>query len=192
MILRHPVDRAFAHWAHFRAAGGEEITDFGEAIRQERPRQQAGFAFTYQYLGWGRYHAQLPQFFEHFGRERVLVHLYDELCADSAAVVRSTLRFLEVECDEASPVPAVGRHNEMPIPRFPGVQRALDGRGRAGRALRRVVPGRARRATSAWAASRLSSRPSLDADLRAELTARLAEDISRLEELLDRDLAMWR
>ena len=27
-----------------------------------------------QYLGWGRYHAQLPQFFEHFGRERALEH----------------------------------------------------------------------------------------------------------------------
>ena len=190
VVLRHPVDRAFAHWVHFRVAGGEDIADFGEAVRQEEPRRQAGHPFTYQYLGWGRYSAQLPQFFEHFGRERVLVHLYDDLCADASGVVRDTLRFLGV--DDSGVVPAVGRHNEMPVPRYPALQRALDGKRRAGRGVRRVLPSRVASAAAGWTRTHLVSRPSLDPGLRAELTEQLAEEISALEELIARDLSAWR
>jgi len=31
-VLRHPVDQAYSHWRHFRAAGGEDIADFAEAV----------------------------------------------------------------------------------------------------------------------------------------------------------------
>jgi hypothetical protein len=59
-ILRHPVDRAFSHHAHFVAAGGEDVTDFARAVREEEARQAAGLPFTYRYLGWSRYSEQLP------------------------------------------------------------------------------------------------------------------------------------
>ena len=190
VVLRHPVDRAFAHWAHFRAAGGEDIADFGEALRQEESRRHAGFPFTYQYLGWGLYSAQLPPFFECFGRERVLVHLYDELCADSGAVLQNTLRFLGV--DDPGTAAAVGRHNEMPVPRYPALQRALDGKGRAGRRLRQVIPARVARGAARWTSEHLSSKPALDPGVRAAVTEQLSEEISLLEQLIDRDLSAWR
>lgn len=189
-ILRQPVDRAFAHWAHFRAAGGEPIADFAEAARQEGPRQEAGLPFSYRYLDWGRYSAQLRPYYELFGRERVLVHLYDDLCADPGAVMRSTLRFLDL--DDSRAVPRVERHNEMPVPRFPRVQRALEGKGRAGRPVRRVLPPAARQAAAGWTQEHLSRQPVLEADLRAELTRSFTEEIARLEELIGRDLAAWR
>lgn len=189
-ILRQPVDRAFAHWSHFRAGGGEPIADFAEAVRQERPRREAGFAATYRYLDWGRYSTQLPAFFEHFGRDRVLVHLYDELCAEPDAVVRATLRFLGV--DATSPAARLERHNEMPVPRVPALQRALEGRGRTGRVIRRTVPAAARQAAAGWTREHLSHQPVLDPRVRAELTVRFAEEIDRLEALLDRDLSAWR
>ena len=189
-ILRQPVDRAFAHWSHFRAAGGEPLADFAEAIRQERPRQEAGFPFTYRYLEWGRYSARLPAFFEHFGRDRVLVHLYDELIADPDAVVRATLRFLDL--DESHGVARVERHNEMRVPRSPVLQQALEGRGRGGRVARRLLPPAARQAAAGWTRAHLSHKPAIDPDLRAELTGYFAEEIDRLEELIGRDLAGWR
>ncbi len=190
VILRQPVDRAFSHWSHFRAAGGDPIDDFAEAVRQEGPRQEAGFPLTYRYLAWGRYSTQLTPFIELFGRERVLVHLYDDLCADPATVVRTTLRFLEL--DDACAAARVERHNEMPVPRFPAVQRALDGRGAAGRALGRVMPVRARRAAAGWTAAHLHHKPTLDPALRAELSERFADEIDRLEALIGRDLSAWR
>jgi hypothetical protein len=167
VILRHPVDRAFSHFSHFVVAGGEPIGDFATAIGQEDARQAAGFPFTYRYLGWSRYHDQLCPFFELFGRERVLVHLYDDFCRDPNAVVRSTLRFLGV--DDTLPLPPVGRHNEVR-------SRVARPSGLLGR-LRRQAP---------------SPRPSLDSALRAELTAAFEGEIVQLEELLGRDLAAWR
>jgi len=166
VILRHPVDRAFSHHSHFVAAGGEEIADFGRAVREEAPRQRAGFPFTYQYLAWGRYSGQLRPFLELFGPDRVLVHLYDDLCTDPEAVVRSTCRFLGVAADGA--LPPVGRYNRVEdmSPRRRGLRRVLRG----------AKP----------------VRPTLDPDVRAELTATFREEILNLEALLGRDLSAWR
>ena len=165
-VLRHPVDRAFSHWWHFRAAGGEDIADFAEALRQEEARAAAGRAFTYRYLGWGRYAGQLRPYVERFGRERVLVHLYDDLCADAGAVLRATFRFLSV--DDSVEMPPLGRFNEMVAP--------APAHGWRARLARRRRP----------------PTPTLDPEQRAELTAGLEEEISALEALIGRDLSAWR
>jgi len=177
-ILRHPVDRAFSHYCHFVVAGGEDLSDFAEAVRQEASRQAAGWPFTYQYLGWSRYSTQLRPFFDLFGRDRVLVHLHDDLCADDQAVIRTTLGFLGV--DDLSPIPALGRYNEV-RPTVPPV----------GRLLGRVAPASVRRLIGARAKS-APARPSLDPSLRAELTEQLRDEVLALEDLLQRDLSAWR
>jgi hypothetical protein len=170
-ILRHPVDRAFSHFCHFVSAGGDDLRDFAEAVAAEAARQDKGYPFTYQYLGWSRYSEQLRPYFELFGRDRVLVHLYDDLCSDGETVVRATFRFLGV--DDHGPLPPVGRLNQIrPEP-------AARGRTRLRRLLGRD-PSPARR------------RPTLDPDLRAALTASFEDEIARLEDLLRRDLAGWR
>jgi hypothetical protein len=167
-ILRHPVDRAFSHFCHFVSAGGDDLDDFGQAVAAEAARQQAGYPFTYRYLGWGRYSGQLARYLERFGRDRVLVHLYDDLCRDADGLVRATFRFLGV--DDAVALPPVGRLNEVqPPPVARQRPRPLSRRPRAPR-----------------------ERPSLDPVLRAELTASFDDEIRRLEDLLGRDLAAWR
>jgi hypothetical protein len=181
-ILRHPVDRAFSHYCHFFVAGGEDLPDFAEAVRQEVSRQAAGWPFTYRYLGWSHYRAQLQPFFDLFGRDRVLVHLHDDLCADADAVIRTTLEFLGV--DDGGPIPALGRHNEI----RPATLRSS---AASSRLLRRVAPSSLRRLLGAQATPG-PGRPALDAGLRAELTEQLRDEILALEDLLRRDLSLWR
>jgi hypothetical protein len=165
-VLRQPVDRAFSHWRHFRVAGGEDIADFAEALRQQPSRAAAGWPFTYQYVSWGRYAGQLRPYIERFGRERVLVHLYDDLCADAGAVLRETFRFLGV--DDSVDIPPLGRFNEMAAP-------APAHGWRARLARRRAEP-----------------KPVLEPGVRSRLTAELEDEISALEDLIQRDLAAWR
>lgn len=165
-VLRHPVDRAYSHWHHFRVAGGEDIADFAEALGQEQPRAAAGWPFTYQYRGWGRYAGQLRPYFECFGHERVLVHLYEDLCADAAGVLRTTFRFLDVDGSVA--IPPLGRFNEM-VARAPAL-------GWRSRLRRRPAP----------------AKPALDPGRRAELTVEFQDEISQLETLIQRDLTAWR
>lgn len=168
-VLRHPVDRAFSHYCHFVSAGGEDLSDFAQAVAAEPSRQRAGLPFTYQYLGWGRYSAQLRPYFELFGRERVLVHLYDDLCRDGGGVLRATFRHLGVDSD--GPLPPLGRYNELPA--RPAT------RARLSRRRRRPAPSP-------------PLRPTLDPALRAELTASFEDEIRALEDLLVRDLSGWR
>lgn len=177
VLLRQPIDRAFSHFCHFVTAGGETTRDFAEAVRAEPARQAEGYPFTYRYLGWSRYSRLLRPFLDGMGPERVLVHLYDDLCADPESVLRATLGFLGV--DDRAPLPPVGRHNVVraaapppPPGRAPGLAR-----------LRRLV---------ARPRPEPPTRPTLDPGLRAELTASFDEEIRSLEDLLGRDLAAWR
>jgi hypothetical protein len=173
-ILRHPVDRAFSAWSHFRAAGAETL-DFGDALAAAPARLAAGVPVTYQYLARGRYSDQLRPFFERFGRERVLVHLYDDFVADAPAVLRATLAFLDV--DVSGSLPPVTRENEMRAARFGSVG------GRPGRLLRLATPTRWKHVPG----------PRLDPGLRQRLIRDdLAHELDQLEALLGRDLSAWR
>jgi hypothetical protein len=172
VVLRQPVDRAYSHWRHFRAAGGDDIADFAEALRQEETRAVEGWPITYQYMRWGRYCDQLGPYFHRFGRDRVLVHLYDDLSTDAEAVLRATFRFLEI--DESVKLSPLGRYNELPYDPPP------------------APPLLSRRRLRAALAKRPPPLRQLDADLRSELTAGIREEIDRLEVLLGRDLVVWR
>lgn len=189
VVLRHPVDRAFSHFRHFAVAGGEDLTNFADAVRAEASRQEEGFPFTYRYLGWSRYVEQLRPFFDLFGRERVLVHLYDDLSSDAEAVVRSTFRFLAVEAD--GPLAPVGRSNEViastPVP----VRPSSTGRPRGvlRHLVKRLPKGRWEQAMDA---TPVKPAPELDPAFRAELTEGFADEISQLEDLIGRDLSSWR
>jgi hypothetical protein len=177
VVLRQPVDRAYAHYRHFVVAGGETLSSFAEAVHAEAARRTQGYPFTYQYLGWGRYAEQLRPFVELVGRERVLVHLYDDLSADPDAVVRRTFAFLEVDPD----VPVTVPHRKViRARRRPRLHRALRSLGRPGRAAAERVG----RAT-------VPPEP-IDPALRAELTSGLDPDLRRLEDLIGRDLSAWR
>lgn len=188
-VLRHPVDRAYSHFCHFVAAGCEHTRDFAVAARDEDRRQAEGFAFTYRYLGWSRYSSQLPPFFELFGRDRVLVHLYDDLRRDPEAVLRSTYGFLGV--DDRGPVRPVGEHNAVRVKRAAGLQRALSG-GPRRRAIGSRLAASPLRPLLQLTSKLERPKPPLDPGLRAELTAGLHDEISRLEDLLGRDLSSWR
>lgn len=166
-VLRHPVDRAFSQFNHFVSAGGETTNDFGHAVRDEERRLASGeFPFTYGYLRWGRYDAQLPPYLERFG-DRVLILLYDDLLADPGGFVDRITDFL-----------GVGRH--------PGPLSEA-------RVNRVEVPARRR---SGWrrlvGATRAPVGPvRLDPGLRAALTIELRASILATQEIVGRDLSAW-
>lgn len=190
-VLRHPVDRAYSHFCHFAAAGGERTDDFAEAVRDEDRRQADGFPFFYRYMAWSRYSQQLPPFFDLFGRDRVLVHLYDDLCRDAVTVISTTFTFLSV--DDRGPVRPPDRHNAVRAPRLAGLQRAMRGPGPIRGVVRRSLAASPLRRPILHISSRLERpKPRLDPVLRAELTEGFRDEIDRLEDLLGRDLASWR
>jgi hypothetical protein len=92
----------------------EAERDFQTAIELEGQRRRGlhiprGCAWPQAllYSQHVRYVEQLRQYHERFGRERVLVLIYDDFRADNEGVVRQVLRFLEVDDSiEIKPVEA--------------------------------------------------------------------------------------
>jgi hypothetical protein len=187
--LRHPVERAHSSYLNDIVAGAvPTTTSFAEALPSHP-----------EYVDGSRYARHLERYLELFGRERVLVSVFDDARRDPLAAMRRLYGFLGA--DPAfrpsmleRPVGA-GR-----VPRFRPVERALLDGARAFRTRRRLRP-------LWWAAKRMGAGDLLRAlntrrdgqaatrlqpAERAALLRELEPDVCAVERLLERDLPAWR
>jgi hypothetical protein len=146
-----------------------------------------------------RYVEQLRRYHELFGRERVLVLIYDDFRADNAATVRRVLRFLDV--DDTAPIEPV-EANPTVHPRSQRLHELLHavsvGHGPLSRAVKGSVkaltPTGLRRSVRDAAQRRIvfATPPPPDAQLMAELRHRFKGEVVALSEYLGRDLVgLW-
>jgi hypothetical protein len=191
-IVRDPVERAYSSFL-FHTRDGRETRTFVTAIEQElEGRQPDGLRFGQRhYVALGFYDRLLAPFYECFGARRIRVFLYDDLARDSVAFVREVFGFLGVD---PTFVPDTSvRHNAggtLPgrLSRFLFAKRPWKIR------LRRSLPGGLRSGVQGWIervrASRLEV-PPLPDETRFRLAALYADDVSRLEARIGRDLGGW-
>src|ERR1041385_3811922 len=75
VLLRNPVERAFAHWNMQRFKGREPL-DFFEAVKEEKSRiagAPPSEARRFAYVDRGFYAQQLERFFQFFPREQMMI-----------------------------------------------------------------------------------------------------------------------
>src|SRR6267143_3221455 len=80
ILLRNPVDRAFAHWNMQRFRGREPL-DFFDAVREEQTRIAGAPALEarrFAYVDRGFYAQQLQRLFKFFAREQVKAVKFEE------------------------------------------------------------------------------------------------------------------
>jgi hypothetical protein len=98
VLLRDPVQRAISHYWHERRLKAEtEPFDVALALEEERLsgavecvlRGERSFAhFHFSYMARGRYAEQLERWFDHVGRDRILVVESESLFADPEVTER--------------------------------------------------------------------------------------------------------
>jgi hypothetical protein len=186
-ILRDPVDRAYSHFGLNRKLGFEPLADLEAAIaaaaERSGPRRPPS---RFAYVEAGRYAAALAEFAAGFPPEQLRVVLFEELRRDPAATMRRLYEHVGVDADFAPDLSV--RHNRSGEPRASLLA-----------SLVRRTPWLSRfllRRLSAAAGSRLADlllrpQPRLAAEVRRRLRPRFAEDVSRLQSLLGRDLSGW-
>jgi hypothetical protein len=188
-VLRHPIDRAWARWVGRVRDGLERRTDFREVVREETraalPRDDAFGT----YVASGFVHHFLATYFELFPRERIRIHLFEDLLRDPAALVADLFRFLEV--DASFRPDTATRHNRSGGFIRSRPLRALWTRSaRVRTAARAYLPEPLRDAAFRALTGDLVA-PSLDPELRAELQELFRDDTERLQDLIGRDLSHW-
>jgi len=205
MILREPA--GFIRSQHLQMVVNrvEDQPSLRKALELEDARRRGEHLPEYgrhqprmlMYREQAAYVEQVRRYHDAFGREQVLVLIYEDFRAENLATVRQILEFLELPADlELRPVeanPTTGRRV--------GLDKQLlalaFGRGRraaaAKRVIKAVVPRRARRA-GFRRLERLTIAPAEapDEELMDALREELAPGVHELSDYLQRDLvSLW-
>jgi Sulfotransferase family len=205
-ILREPASLLRSLHLQFLETYVETEGDLRSALALEQARREGRqvprhtyWPQTLLYSEHVRYVEQLRRYHELFGRERVLVLIYDDFRADNAATVRQVLRFLDV--DHTVPIEPVEANPTVRArsQRLHELLHAVSvGHGPLSRAVKGTVkaltPTGLRRSARDAAQRRIvfAAPPSPDAELMAELRRRFAGEVVALSEYLGRDLlALW-
>jgi hypothetical protein len=99
ILLRNPVERAFAHWNMQRFKGREPL-DFFDAVREEKRRiagAPADQARRFAYVDRGFYAQQLERLFQFFPREQVKIVKFEEFREKQREILASIFSFLGLE-----------------------------------------------------------------------------------------------
>jgi len=97
VLLRHPVERALSHYWHERRLRAEseplqraldlESTRLAGQFERVLAGERSFAHFHYSYAARGRYAEQLERWFDHVGRDRLLIVESERLFADASAAV---------------------------------------------------------------------------------------------------------
>ena len=184
-VLRHPVDRAYSRFLHLRRAGIEPLADFGAAYAASAQRMVAGWYPGLCYHTPGLYVQVVRHFFACFPRTQISLQLYDDLQQDAPGLLRDLYAFLGV-ATEFQPDLATC-YNRAQTPRTVGVEK-LRQLSLVRKSLHRLPP-----AAGRWLRrAAMRTPPPLEPALRTTLTLAYSDEFDALEELLARDLSVWR
>src|SRR5689334_12081330 len=96
ILLRNPVDRAFAHWNMQRFRGREPL-DFFDAVREEQTRIAGAPALEarrFAYVDRGFYGRQLARLFKFFPREQLKIVKFEDFTVKQVETLASIFSFL--------------------------------------------------------------------------------------------------
>jgi hypothetical protein len=190
-LLRDPSDRAFSNWAFNFGLGYDPIEPFETALAAEPGRIERGSAWHHHYTAAGFYYEQVRRYLEVFDRGQVLIMLFEELREDTHAAVERAYEFLGVDPSFRPDIEAV--HNPTYVPRSRRLHNFLWRSSPVKSALKKALPfglntffGKQLRTRNRTAS------PKLAPETRHRLNELFRDDVSKLSELLGRDLSkVW-
>jgi hypothetical protein len=190
IILRNPVERAFAAFAELTMEG-REFLSFEDALRQEPKRIAEGWRPTWFYQDAGFYSHQVKAYFDHFSTVKVC--LFDDLKQDPGALVQNLYRFLDV--DASFKPDMTTNYNFSGIPR----SKVFKGLLRRKPPLQSIVSflGKMIFTEDGWASLReklkakLLANTTIKPETRRNLKNIYQDDIVKLQILISRDLTHW-
>lgn len=210
-ILRNPADRAISAYFHLMKCGFIPVRSPEDGMKRLLDGEyQKLFVKSAEILDFGFYHRHLARYLQYFDRNRMLILLFDAVRADPLDAVQQAYRFVDVSAGYVPEALAKkGRYNPNPGVYSLARLRILNLRNpfvyiyNADRTRRmsKRRPSVLDRAVSKMVntADRMvlarvygSAKPVVSARLRERLYQTYAEDIERLESLLDRPLNGWK
>ena len=189
-ILRDPVDRVYSRYVSRRRDGLESTPSFEALVEHELAEPLVRDDAHGSYLPGGMTSHFLRTYLDHFPRENVAIHLFEDFARSTSATMREICRFLGVDDGFAFDLSRIhnqggGRVRNRSLGRLWAASEPLR------RGLRPLLPRSLRdRAFRQITANSVSV--SMSAATRRRLREVYAADVTRLERLTGRDLSHWR
>lgn len=184
VCLRNPVDRAYsAYWSRKNYTKSEKLT-FEEAIKEDLT-----------YIETGLYHKHLTRYLKYFGREQLLILLFDDIVSSPEGELIKVLRFLDLGLANGIDIGKISR-NQSKKSWFPYAKLVMRDLPTYLIDLNLgLVLHLARRVGLRSLFFRLTTSPfkypEMDLNTREHLRSVFEGDIRNLEKLLNRDLSHW-
>lgn len=187
-ILRDPAERAFSSYVHLVRDGYENLS-FTEGLEAEATRIKENWQPLWYYKERGFYYEQLQRYFTIFKPEQIKICLYEELAADSTAVIQQLTRFLGVD---DTFTPDLTRKNVSGIPKNKFLQNLFTKDNPIKSVVKPLLPKSLRQSVlENVTKSNLGAKPTLSPQMRQKLISIYREDILKLQELIQKDLSRW-
>jgi hypothetical protein len=106
ILLRNPAKRAFSLYKWMQENGYEKCGTFEEALKAEKEtrfqndwfiKNNGQYYYNFLYFNSGLYYEQVKRFYDTFGREQVLVFIFEEFAENTASAVKNAYSFLGVD-----------------------------------------------------------------------------------------------
>ncbi|MEL7407634.1 MAG: sulfotransferase [Cyanobacteria bacterium J06558_2] len=191
VILRNPVDRAYSAFMHAVRDEREPITDFSQALREEKVRTSQNWEYLWHYKQMGFYYGQLKRYFDLFESSQIKIYLYEDLKDHPVALMQDVCQFLNVNKSLISGSPP--RRNVSGLPRIKLLDYFLKKQNLKWlkAPLKLVIPPKVRESIIINLKNNNRTKPQMLSDVEVELAKMYHEDVLRLQELIDRDLSSW-
>jgi len=188
-VLRNPIDRAFSDYLmHLRDAVGKNHQSLAEQIKK---RSQQSFV-----LRKGLYYESLKHFIDTFGREKVAVFLYDDLCQDAVKFMQEMYTCIGVD---STFVPNTSHKAQVAqVPKNQSINSILKTknplRSSVAFLLRYTLPEATRqkiRTSLIQLNSNSKDKITLSPEDREACLNFYREDILKVQDLINKDLSLW-
>lgn len=195
ILLRNPIDRAYSLYNWMVQEGYEYSLNFEMALKKELSRKrkkipnffEPEYYWNYMYLESGLYYEQVKRYFELFNSEKIKVIIFEDMVKDIQKTYQELSSFLGIEYQEIN----IEQENESQSVYLSLL--SFFGRKVTNRVNRYFKFGKKK--TRDYLIYKLQKKvkpKKLNKKTREKLLRYYAEDIQKLEKLLDKDLSVWK
>lgn len=179
-IMRDPVKRIVSHYAHNLVRGQEKLSP-QEAVFKD-PR----------YLNRSRYAVQIRPYLELFGRENILLLIFEEYVADQDFTLRRIADFLAISEDGFELVDSEAKHQSVGTPylKYPVIENIVG--TPLFQTMRSYIPASIRQPVRhRFFSNRLEEKPVFHTRTQEMLRRFLEDDIAAIEQIMERPIKVW-
>ncbi len=181
--LRNPVDRAYSDYQMYLRSRGKKLDpdiDLRTGASWAQPDSH--------WMRIGRYHEMLSRYFEFFPRHQIYTYLFEDMRADSLAIVRNVYEFVGVEPEFRPDLETP--HNVGGVPESMRVEKLLTNK-QLRTLVEPLVPESFVNLARRLRTKNLLKAPRLPAQMRQEMIEGLRDEIMATAQLVGIDLGQW-